>query len=83
MPLPVPPRRYLVPKPTLQTVHIGGYPLNLLAIAEDKGLDHGYLSRVLSGERVPSLPYLQNVCAILGWSMDDLLKAIDQRRKTR
>lgn len=32
----------------------------------ERGLDHGYVSRILSGERTPSLPYAQRLCHELG-----------------
>lgn len=76
---PKPPKAYLEDKPTKQTVRLGGHPLNLLSLSQALRIDHGYLSRVCSGERVPSVQYARTIAAALGWTLGDFFEALDAR----
>lgn len=75
------PKRYLAHRVTRQSVKILDRYVNLAELALGEGLDHSYVSRILSGERVnPSLDYLTRIAKGLGMSLDVLLYAIEQRR---
>lgn len=79
---PKPPRAFRELRPTEQTVSLGGHAINLVKLSEALDIDHGYLSRVCSGKRVPSLPYVQAVSTALGWTIQQLLDAIAARKQT-
>lgn len=49
--------------------------LKLEAVANDAGTDAGYLSRIETGSRLPSLPMLEKIAASMGTSVS-LLVAI-------
>jgi transcriptional regulator with XRE-family HTH domain len=74
------PRAYLTDRVTHQSVKLAGRYVDLKALAEGEGLDHGYVSRIMSGERTPSIPYLLKIAAGFKMSVDNLLTAIDERR---
>lgn len=44
------------------------------------GISHGYLSRILTGEREPSIYMIQGIAAALGVGVDDLLGMIKERK---
>lgn len=77
---PKPPKKYREDKPTKQTVMLGGHAINLVALAEGEALDHGYLSRVCRGDRIPSIPYAETLANALGWTIQDLLDAVKRRK---
>jgi hypothetical protein len=81
MALPLPPKPLRELKPSRQSVKLGGQCINLVRLSETMQVDHGYLSRVMRGDRVPSLPYAEAVAAALGWTLQQLMDAIRQRAK--
>jgi len=46
-------------------------------LAKDAGMDHGQLSRLLSGERMPDVRPLVRLARVLGTTIDDLLAETD------
>jgi transcriptional regulator with XRE-family HTH domain len=68
-------------KPTHKTIRLGGRYISLTLIEREMGLDHGYVSYIFSGKRIPSIPYAEKLADALGMTLDDLLWAIRQRRK--
>lgn len=70
----------LEPKPTPQTVRLSGIPINLSALARTTALDLSYLSRILSGNRAPTVTYLEQIADALGMDLEPLLVAIRARR---
>lgn len=75
------PRAYLESRPSSQSIRLGGRYINLSRMAEDEGFDHSYLSRIMCGERTPSVPYLTRIAECLSMTRDDLLTAIDIRKE--
>lgn len=80
------PTRCLEDSPSAKSIWLGGRPINLMRLAE-YGMDHGYLSYILSGERTPSVAYGKKIAKCLGIFKGDgspdfagLLELIDQRR---
>ncbi len=68
-------------KPTAQTVYLGGKPINVSAIARTQHIDQSYLSRILAGKCVPTIPIAQKIAAVVGLSLEQLLDAIQDRKK--
>ena len=80
------PTRCLEDSPTGKSIYLGGRPINLSRLAE-YGMDSGYLSYILSGERTPSVAYAKKVAKCLGILKADgspdfagLLELIEERR---
>lgn len=59
------PTKCLDENPSSQSIRLGGRFINLARLAE-RGLDHGYVSRILSAERTPSIPYATKLAKELG-----------------
>ena len=77
---PAPPRRYREDHPKRGvSVTLGGHTLNLTELARGLKADHGYLSKVLSGRRTPSLPFAEKLAEALGWDLTSLMQAIRER----
>lgn len=57
-------------KPTSKSIRLGGRFINLSRLAEF-GFDHSYLSRILAGDRNPSMDYARRVAKCLGILTDD------------
>lgn len=75
------PKAYIEDSPTLgRSVLFGGRYINVSHIAEAEHLDLSHLSRVISGRRDPSLPYLKRLAQILGMTPGDVITAIEERR---
>lgn len=80
------PTRCLEENPSAKSIYLGGRPINLTRLAE-YGMDHGYLSYILSGERTPSVAYGKKIAKCLGILRPDgtpdfagLLELIEARR---
>lgn len=83
---PLAPTRCLDDEPTSKTIRLGGRFVNITRLSE-YGMDHGYLSYILSGERTPSVAYGKKIARCLGILRDDgepdlegLLSLIADRR---
>lgn len=50
------------------------------ALGELLGVSHATVSRWRSGDRLPELANMQKIAKILGWSLDDQVKARDSGR---
>lgn len=80
------PTQCLEDTPSSKTVRLGGRFISITRLCE-YGMDHGYLSYVLSGDRVPSVLYGKKIARCLGILKDDgmpdldgLLQLIEERR---
>lgn len=85
---PLAPTRCLESNPSAKSIYLGGQPINLMRLAE-YGMDHGYLSYIISGERTPSVAYGKKVAKCLGILKADgtpdfagLLELIEERRES-
>lgn len=67
-------------KPTHQTVRLSGTPINLSALSRKTGMDLSYLSRILSGDRTPTVVYAEQIAQALGMDLEPLLAAIRARK---
>lgn len=79
------PTRCIEENPAPNTIRLGGVPINLTRLCEH-GMDHGYLSHILSGQRIPSVVYGRKVAKCLGILQPDgspdftgLLQLIQER----
>lgn len=78
------PRAYIDESPTGQSVRLCGRYINLKRLADEEGLDHSYVCRIISGNRAnPSSAYLKKVADALRMSIDDLVEAIAERKAER
>ena len=77
------PSAYLEEHPNAKSVRFGGRYIDLLRLAHVEGLDHGYLSRILAGQRTPSIAYARRIAAALRMSLEDFLEAVDDRKQER
>lgn len=68
--------------PTTQSVRLRGVYISITALASDTGINHSYLSRILSNQRNPSLTCATKIAASLHWSVEELVQAIEDRFKT-
>lgn len=75
------PTRYLTETSTHQTVKLAGRHINLTKLAEGEGLSLSYVSRIIRGERTPSITYLRRIAVGLGMGMEGLLEAIDEAKQ--
>lgn len=85
---PLAPTRCLDENPTSKSIRLGGRFINLMRLSE-YGMDHGYLSYILSGDRVPSVSYGRKIAKCLGIfteegvpDLEGLLTLIRERRAT-
>lgn len=83
---PLAPTRCLDENPTSKSIRLGGRFINLTRLSE-YGMDHGYLSYIFSGDRVPSIPYGRKIAKLLGIlteegepNLEGLLTLIRERR---
>lgn len=70
--------------PTPRTIQLGGVYVSIRAIGRLTGVDHAYLSRMLSGKRDParmSLGLAMQIAGALGLSLDDFIQALYDRQK--
>lgn len=74
------PRAYLEDHPTAYSVRLGGRYINLQRLANEENFNHSYLSRIVSGDRTPSLPYYQRLADALQMELQDLIDAIADRK---
>ena len=50
-----------VGRPSRQPIQIGGKYVNLSAISRQQNIDHSYLSRIFSGERIPRITHARKI----------------------
>jgi transcriptional regulator with XRE-family HTH domain len=65
--------------PTTQTVYLGTMAINLTGIAVVTGLTQGYLSRIFSGERTPSLPVAKKIAKALDLNLQELVDLLEKK----
>lgn len=46
-------------------------------VADDIGLTHSAVSRIRSGDRMPSLKVVRRIAAEYGWPIEDQIKSLD------
>ena len=71
----------LAQKPNRRSVYFNGVAISVEAIAIKQRLDQGYLSRIFSGKRVPSIAHAQMIAAALGMGLEDFIEALEERVK--
>lgn len=74
------PRAYLEEQHTAQSIRLAGRYINLKHMAAEEGFDHSYLSRIMSGERTPSVAYYKRIADALLMPLDELMEAIAERK---
>lgn len=74
------PRACLEYKPTHQSIRFAGRYISLVKLANEGGFDHGYLSYVFQGKRMPSIDYALRIAKCLGMGLEEWLEAIALRR---
>lgn len=65
--------------PTAQTVYLGSMAINLTGIAVVTGLTQGYLSRVFSGERTPTIPVAKKIAKALDLNLQELVDLLEKK----
>lgn len=70
------------------SVRLAGRYINLMEIERVGGMDHGYVSYILQGKRVPSVAYAQRLAKCLGMfdaagepDINSLFRAIQDRKE--
>ena len=61
------------------TATFAGNPINLSQLSRDTGYSHSYISRIVSGQREPSLEAARRIYMALGINMDEFVSALDAR----
>lgn len=46
-------------------------------VAEDLGLTHSAVSRIRSGDRLPSINLVRKIAAVLAWPVEDQIATLD------
>ena len=49
-------------------------------VAEDLGITHSAVSRIRSGDRLPSLALVRRIAARYGWRVEDQIEDLDPER---
>jgi transcriptional regulator with XRE-family HTH domain len=62
-------------------VTLNGRVVNIYAVSQELGVDQGYLSRILSGKRIPKLDLALRIAQAVGMDVSELATAIDARKK--
>lgn len=75
------PRAYLVERPNSQSIKFGGRFINLNEMAAEEGFSHGYLSRIIAGDRTPRVDYAKKVAKALGMGLEDFLQCCQDRKQ--
>lgn len=75
------PKAYICEHPKHDTVRLMGRYIHIKKLAKREGLEHSYLSKILSGDRTPAITYLQRIARALDMTIDDLMEAISDRKK--
>lgn len=66
--------------PRINSIIFSGKAINLKAIARLQNIDHSYLSKIISGERVAAIHYYQKIGTALGLTVDEVLAGIEERK---
>lgn len=64
-----------------RSIRFAGRYINLKEVWRQSGVGHGYLSKIFSGERVASTTTYLRVAKALDMGLDELLNAIEDRRR--
>jgi transcriptional regulator with XRE-family HTH domain len=82
------PTRCIELNPTSKSVRLAGRYISLAKLEEQSGLDHGYVSYIFQGKRVPSLTYARTIAKGLGMldekgepDINGLMAAIEDRKE--
>lgn len=75
------PPRYISARPNYQTIFFGGHYIDAVKLASDLDLNHSYVTRILAGDRMPSLPYLEKLADALHLSLDEMRESINERKE--
>lgn len=82
------PTRCLESNPTSKSVRLAGRYISLAELERQSGLDHGYVSYILQGKRMPSLKYAAVIAVQLGLydaegqpDINGLMAAIKDRKE--
>lgn len=75
-----PPPSFIVRNPKCQNYKFAGRYLNLKLLAKHLGINHGYMSRIMSGERTPSVAYALLIANALHLSLDEFVEAVRERK---
>lgn len=54
-------------------------PVTNQRVADDLGVTHSMISRIRSGDRLPSLQLVRRINATLGWSIDEQISSLDPK----
>lgn len=55
-------------------------PVTNQRVADDLGLTHSAVSRIRSGDRLPSLKLVQKIALVYGWSVEEQIADHDAER---
>lgn len=72
------PVHFIDEHPQRHSIYLREVCISLTAISSSHGFDLGYLSKIMRGKAVPSVPYLDRLSRALGMTMDNLMAAIDE-----
>lgn len=73
-------RPIIIQKPDRMTICLAGRFINLSAISRVQNIDASYLSRIVNGEKEPSITVARKICACIpGMTIELLMDSIEDR----
>lgn len=54
-------------------------PVTNQRVGEDLGVSHSMISRIRSGDRLPSLALVRRISVAFGWPIDDQISSLDPK----
>ena len=70
----------VVEKPCADNIFFNGQFISIGAISRSQNLDGSYISRILAGNRNPTMTYAIKIASALGITVDTLYHAIQERK---
>lgn len=77
------PLQCVLDRPTKDSVRLGNLYICLSAIARDQQIGWGHLHRIINGEKEGTMRVYVKIASAIGFSIEELLEAIEERKKLR
>ena len=70
-------------QPCTYTLKFNGIPINLTELCKVTGVTYSYLSLILNGKRVPSIPIARKVSMGLGMEIGEFIESLEKLWETK